>query len=368
MGAARLRTLGLVAAAILARGEGQEVRHDYIERSLVQHEGSGVGDPLQDGLLLEACSRECDAVAECRSFSYSRKQRGCYLKDRRVTADDPARWPPNLDFNTHYQSEVTAEAPQEVVASFLTTSSIDIRWDVPAMNSCLFARYLVQSRLLEEANDAWAAAAGCAELRSRCDAPSTACYVGIAEMLVVGKTVCSETSYIDDQVCDRAPQQECRIIVLSRTVRGNNCLPPSQTSRCDPSCVATGLPSDTRFVFRVAVECEGLSDSAWSAASSGATLPLPAARPSGVEISSEAELTDTALALAWRPGALNQCVPKGFRVEKRKAGDSTWNAAAGCDAVQRGADGGVLSCQVPRPFSECSRVVVGCAFRLSAAL
>ena len=59
-------------------------------------EGKGIGDHV--GCDLECCKLKCEANAKCNSFAAS--ARNCYLKDKCVFPDSPAK---KSAYKTHYR-------------------------------------------------------------------------------------------------------------------------------------------------------------------------------------------------------------------------------------------------------------------------
>jgi cell division septation protein DedD len=73
----------------------------YQSMSVVQNEGSSVGDFATGSFTLEQCMEACDAEPRCNSFAYANNG-NCHLKDRCVNALDPTSSNPG-NWRTYYK-------------------------------------------------------------------------------------------------------------------------------------------------------------------------------------------------------------------------------------------------------------------------
>lgn len=92
-------TCGLVEYTYWARVSKISPRTTWAQRDLVDDQGKELAE--LDDLTADLCSRECEQVNACHSFSFSSAKKRCHLKDRCVSASDRGRR--NGDYVTYYK-------------------------------------------------------------------------------------------------------------------------------------------------------------------------------------------------------------------------------------------------------------------------
>ena len=66
----------------------------------VKEEGNDVGS--QFGKSLDECKARCSGTNKCGSFAYCPGNKGCYLKDKKLTGSEPTR--SHNDCTTYYRT------------------------------------------------------------------------------------------------------------------------------------------------------------------------------------------------------------------------------------------------------------------------
>jgi len=130
--------------AALAEGLSLGRDHVYVERSLVEDEGTELDS--RGDVTLALCEGFCDETPGCLSFSYSAFQRACYLKDRALTTLSAAKEPRDW----HYKSYVRMD-PQEAAE----ISKPDAIGPDPASPAKTYV-YVARSLVADEGREIWA--------------------------------------------------------------------------------------------------------------------------------------------------------------------------------------------------------------------
>ncbi|KAF4658837.1 hypothetical protein FOL47_007803, partial [Perkinsus chesapeaki] len=147
--------------------------------------------------------------------------------------------------------------------------------------------------------------------------------------------------------------------VLGRSTLSQNWTTPegcfNLTSTRNDSCAATGLDSDTEYVFKVRAVCTAANTTSHFSTETNtvATHPLVAEAPFGLVL---VALGPSAVLLRWQGSSLGQCVGPKYRASARTS-DSDWSTACSSPANQPNCTATHLTCNTTysmRVEVECS--------------